>query len=128
MLHCPIGLAAADPKSKIIENFLAARRMRDFWMKLHTKKPARRVGERRDRRIAAVRETAPTGRHSGHLIAMTHPHPQRLVFLKPIKHIGVAVDHQIGRTVFAMVGARHTAAGGKIDHAHTVANSQKWYL
>jgi hypothetical protein len=94
-------------------------------MKLHAKESTCRIGERRDRRIATMRDPAPTRWHSGHFIAVTHPYPHGIVFLESVKQIGITIDCEIGGTILAMISTGHLAAGCHIDHTHAVTDAQK---
>src|SRR5258705_9815325 len=72
-----------------------------------------------------MRENLPPLGERNHFIAMAHPHAGRIVLGKAVKQIGVAVDEQIGRAVFAAIGAASLAAKVEIEDTHAVADAEK---
>src|SRR5688500_8853420 len=125
MLHGPVRPGGADAKDEILQTLGAARRMRDFGVKLHTEKAPGGIGEGGDRRIAAVRKHMPSRRKARHLVAVAHPHSRRAALAKAIKQIGIVVDSEIRRTVLAPIRARRLAAESHIDQTHAVADTEQ---
>src|SRR4030095_5201413 len=85
VLHSPGRLTTADSKDKVIEDFLAPRRVRHFRMKLNTEEPPAGIGKGSDGGIAAVGKHLPTLGHRRHLVPMAHPHSHQICFGKAAK-------------------------------------------
>src|SRR5688500_198008 len=94
-------------------------------MKLNAEEPVSRISKSRDRRITAVGDGLPTFGDRGHPITVTHPHSDYVFFGKPVKQVGVVIDHQFRRTILALLSARHISSGSQVDHPHAVADSEK---
>ena len=101
--HGPVGFEPADSEQEIAQDFIAARRVSHFGMKLNPEKPARTIVHGRHGRIAAVGDGAESGRRRFDPVAMAHPDSQGLFFVvQSVEQVGRVVDGKIGRAVFAV--------------------------
>ena len=81
---------------------------------------------RSDGRIAAVGKRMPSFGNRDHLVAMAHPHVNRLFAGETMKEISIVIDGQLRRSVLTLVSLRDIATRSEIDQSHAVANAEKW--
>ena len=72
--HRPVAMAAGDPANEVLEQGLAARRVRDFGVELHAVDAPGVVGDRGERRGVGGGDHAKPGRQIDDLVAVAHPH------------------------------------------------------
>ena len=119
----PIAGLAANLMHEVAEHLHAARRVRDLGMELDAPQQAIASANRGIRRIAAVRDRFERGRYRLDAIAVTHPHGEFPIG-EPFEQFIALVDHQLGRTVLALAGARAMRAQMLRDHVQPVADSE----
>ena len=120
--HRPIHFAAADPVDEVLEDFLAARGVRDFRVKLHAVEALFGMLDSGEGRVAGDADGPEAAGQSRELVAVGIPDIDDLAHA--LEERGVAQHLKLARAVFAAARVLDFPLQMKAHELHAVANAK----
>ena len=121
-VHGPLGLRAADPEEKVLEDLGSVIRVADLGMEANRVNLPRGVLERADRAVRRGARDAEARRGRGDRVAVAHP--DRLLGVEPGEEGRVGRELRDGPAVLAVPPSHDFPASGPGEPLHSVADAQ----